>query len=151
MTIKNVIPEFRIPVNKFALMVQPAVGEITLVSIGGLEQELDAPELPDRTVRSGGRGKPVETDIVQPMHITTEVLLMEAWWTLCSGSLPGYLKQGTLIQFDESGLIPRKSWLLPNSWLKKRVHSDLELENDGDMSTITWTLQADDISILPGL
>lgn len=148
MTIKNVIPEFRIPVNKYAFLAQPGVGEITLVSIGGLEEELDAPELPDRTVRSGGRSKPLETDIVQPMHITLEVVLMETWFGLCKLSLPGYLKIGTLIQFDETGLIPRKSWTLPNCWLKKRAHSDLELENDGDMSTITWTLQADEIRII---
>lgn len=147
MTIKNVIPENRIPVNKYALIVQPGVGEITLVSIGGLEEELDAPELPDRTVRSGGRAKPGETDIVQPMHITEEVNLMEAWYALCKLALPGYLKNGVLVQFDEAGRFPVKRWTLPNSWLKKRAHSDSELENDGDMSTITWTLSYDEIRL----
>jgi len=145
MTIKNVIPENRIPVNKYALIVQPGIGEITLTSIGGLEEELDAPELPDRTVRSGGRAKPGETDIVQPMHITEEVALMEGWYALCKLALPGYLKNGVLVQFDESGRFPVKRWTLPNSWLKKRAHSDSELDNDGEMSTITWTLSYDEI------
>ncbi len=145
MTIKNVIPENRVPVNKYALIVQPGVGEITLTSIGGLEEELDAPELPDRTVRSGGRAKPGSTDIVQPMHITAEVALMEAWYALCKLSLPGYLKLAVLIQFDESGLVPTKRWTLPNVWLMKRLHTDSELENDGDMSTITWTMSYDEI------
>jgi hypothetical protein len=149
MTIKNVIQEVRIPANQYTLTVQPGVGTVVLVSIGGLEKELDAPELPDRTVRSGGRGKPVETDIVQPMHHSAEVAVMELWWGLCENSILGYLKLGVLVQYDASGLIPLKRWQLPNAWLKKMALSDLEMEGDGEMSTITWTLQADDLIALP--
>lgn len=145
MTIKGIIPANRIPVNKYDLVVQPGVGTITLISIGGLEEELDAPEMPDRTVRSGGRAKPGSTDLVQPMHITAEVALMEIWYALCKHSLLGYLKLAVLIGFDETGLIPVKRWTLPGCWLMKRLHSDNELENDGDMSTITWTMSYDEI------
>lgn len=146
--IKNVIQEQRIPVNKFQLIVQPGVGLITVVSLTGLEEELDAPELPDRTVRSGGRGKPVEFDIVQPMHHTAEVALMELWWNLCKYSLLGYIKDGTLSQFNETG-IPAKSFFLPNLWISKRAHTDLELENEGEMSAITWTMKADELMPMP--
>ena len=144
LAIKNQIQELRIPVNKFQLIVQPGVGQITVISLTGLEEELDAPELPDRTIRSGGRSKPVEIDVVQPMHHTSEVLLMEAWWNLCKYSVAGYLRLGMLIQMNETG-IPTKRWTLPNIWIKKRAHSDLELENDGEMATITWTMQTDQI------
>jgi hypothetical protein len=145
MAIKNVIQVNRYPVNKYSLVVQPGVGQILLVSISGLEEELDAPELPDRTVRSGGRSKPIEFDGVQPMHHTQEVLVMETWWGLCKLSLLGYLKLASLIHFDESGLIPTRKFTLPNIWVSKRAHTDQELENDGDMNTITWTFKADQI------
>lgn len=146
MAIKNVIQELRIPVNKFQLTVQPGVGLLTLVSTTGLEEELDAAELPDRTMRSGGRSKPLEFDMVQPMHHAIEVLSMETWFRLCKMSLPGYLKTGILIHQNESN-IPTKRFTLPNLWIKKRAHSDLELENAGDMATITWTIQTDQILV----
>lgn len=142
--IKNVIKENRVPVNKFKLVVQPGVGEITLVSVSGIEEELDATELPDRTVRSGGRSKPFEPEIVQPMHHDIEVLAMESWYNMCKFTLPGYLKIGVLIQFDEYGF-PRRKYTLQSLWIKKRVHSDLELDNEGEMSVLTWTLSADQL------
>lgn len=144
MQIKNVIQEQRIPVNKYQLIIQPGIGLITVTTLTGLEQELDQAEMPDRTTRSGGRGKQVEFDITQPMHHTAEVALMEAWWILCKNSLPGYLKTGVLIQLSEASL-PALSWALPNLWIGKRGHRDLEMENDGEMSDFTWTMKADDL------
>lgn len=144
MAIKNVLFPNRVPVNKYMLMIQPGVGAPVFTAIGGLEEELDAVELPDRTTRSGGRSKQVEFDVTQPMHHDVDVAAMEAWYLLGKQSLPGYLKQGTLIHQDEYGL-PRKRYTLVNLWVKKRVHSDLEMDNDGEMSTITWTMQCDRI------
>ena len=145
MAIKNVIDENRIQVNKYLLDLQPGVGSVLLTAISGLEEELDSVELPDRTTRSGGRKKPVEFEVTQPMHHDLEVAKMEAWYIQCQDPVsPLHLKVGSLIQFDQQGL-PRRKFTLLNVWNRKRVHSDLELENDGDMATITWTLQADEI------
>ena len=144
MAIKNVLKPNRVQVNKYQLTVQPGVGSVLFISIGGLEEELDAVDLPDRTSRSGGREKPVEFEVVQPMHHDLEVLAMEVWWRMCKNTLPLYLKLGILVCFDEWG-VPRRKYTLPNIWISKRKHSDLELDNDGEMATITWTLKADQV------
>jgi hypothetical protein len=144
MSIKNVVQPNRVQVNKYQLIVQPGVGSVLLVSIGGLEEELDKVDLPDRTSRSGGREKQGETEIVQPMHHDLEVLAVETWYRMCKNTLPLYLKLGILMIFDEWGS-PRKRYTLPNCWLSKRKHADLELDNDGEMATITWTMNYDQI------
>jgi hypothetical protein len=148
MSIKGVLKVNREQVNKYQLTIQPGVGAIVLVSIGGLEQELDSTALPDGTVRSGGRGKPGETDIVQPAHHKLEVLAMELWWSLCKNTLPGYLKLGTLVYFNEYGL-PGSKYTLPNIWIKKRKSSDMDLGNEGDMATLTWSISYDDVIPVP--
>jgi hypothetical protein len=145
MTIKNVIQENRAQINKFELTVLPGVGTPVFTSVSGLEEELDASELPDRTVRSGGRKKPVEFDVVQPAHHEAEVAAMEQWYKDGQDPVqPGHLKTGILTIFDTEGS-PRRVRTLPNLWNKKRVESDLDLEDDGAMHTITWTLQCDEI------
>lgn len=145
MAIKDVIEENHAQVNKYALSILPGVGSPVFISISGLEEELDATEMPDRTVRSGGRKKPVEFDVVQPAHHDVEVAAMEQWYVDCQDPVqPGHLKVGMLTIFDQQGR-PRRKRTLVKLWNKKRVETDLELENDGDMATITWTLQCDEI------
>lgn len=143
--IKGILDENRVQTNKYDLMFQPGPGLITFTSIGSMEEELDASELPDRTVRSGGRKKPGTTDLVQPMHHDLEVLAMKVWWLECQDKVsPLHLKIGTLIIYDQSGL-PRVRHTILNCWLSKRVLPDLELEGDGDMGTYTWTMNYDEI------
>jgi hypothetical protein len=145
MSIKGVIKENRVQTNKFTALIQPGVGQVLFTAMSGLEEELDAVELPDRTMRSGGRKKTIEFDATQPMHHDIEVLSMEAWYRECQDPVsPLHLKIMTLILWDQQGL-PRRRVTLFNVWVKKRVHSDLELEGDGEMGTITWTLQADEL------
>lgn len=144
MAIKSVLKVNRVQVNKFKLTISPGVGSPLFTTISGLEEELDTVDLPDRTSRSGGREKQIEFEVQQPMHHDLEVVAMEVWYRMCKASLPLYLKLGVLILFDEWG-IPRKKYTLPNLWISKRSHSELDLDNDGEMSTITWTLKADQI------
>lgn len=144
MAIKNVLKTNRVQVNKFQLTIQPGVGAPLFTTISGLEEELDTVDLPDRTSRSGGREKQLEFEVGQPMHHDLEVLAMEAWYRMCKATLPLYLKLGVLVLFDEWGM-PRRKYTLPNLWISKRAHSELELDNDGEMSIITWTLKADQI------
>jgi hypothetical protein len=145
MAIKNIIEENRIQTNKFVIDWQPGVGEITLISVGELEEELDSSELPDRTVRSGGRKKPIEFDVVQPAHHddSGEVQAMEQWYVDCQDPVAAdHLKIGTYTKFDQQGG-PRRTISLDNCWLSKKVESESDLDNDGDMATITWTVRAD--------
>lgn len=145
MSIKNVIQENRVQTNKYQALIQPGVGQVLFTAISGLEEELDAVELPDRTMRSGGRKKTIEFDVTQPMHHDVELIGMEAWYEECQDPVsPIHLKIMALIIFDSQGF-PRRRVTLFNVWIKKRAHSDLELEGDGEMGTVTWTLQADEL------
>lgn len=143
MAIKGIFLPNRIPVNKFSLNIQPGIGTPVFVSVGEFSPELDSVDLPDRTARSGGRVKPIEFDVVQPMHHDIEVKLMELWYNLCKNTLPGYLKLGIFILFDEYG-IPHRKTTLPNLWISGKKSSGGDIDNDGDMATITWTMKADD-------
>jgi hypothetical protein len=143
MAIKNVLQENRIQMNKFSLSFQPGVGEVTLMSVGELEEELDTVDLPDRTTRSGGRKKQIEFDVVQPAHHDIEVAAMEAWYVDCQDPVaPDHLKVGTYTRFDQQGT-PRRTVTLDNCWLSKKVESESDLDNDGEQATITWTVKAD--------
>lgn len=145
MAIKNVIQENRIQMNKFSFQAQPGVGAITLVSIGELAKELDKADLPDRTSRSGGRVKQATTELVQPAHHDLEVLAMDAWFAECQDPVtPTHLKIVTIVKFDQAGL-PRRVLTLTNCWLSNKVESEMDLDNDGDQATITWTLEYDNI------
>lgn len=143
MAIKNVIQENRIQMNSYSVDISPGVGNIMFVSVGALDDELDKTELPDRTMRSGGRGKPFEFDVVQPAHHDVEVALMEAWWADCQEPVaPDYLKILTYTKYDGRGS-PRRQLVCNNAWISKKSESESDLNNEGDMATITWTIQVD--------
>lgn len=144
MAIKNVLKPNRVQANKFQLTIQPGIGAPTFTKISGLEEELDKVDLPDRTSRSGGRSKPLEFEVEQPMHHDVEVAQMEAWYAMCKATLPGHLKLGILVLFDEWG-VPRRRRTLTNLWVGKRKDTDQDLNDEGAMSTITWTLHADEM------
>jgi hypothetical protein len=143
-SIKGVLDGNRVQVNKFQLFIAGVSLPPVFTRISGLEVELDAIDLPDRTTRSGGREKPLEFEVDQPMHHTVELLSMEAWWLMCANTVPGYIRVGALVMYDEYGFA-RKTGTLTGMWISKRSHSDLDLDNDGDMAIITWTIKADDL------
>jgi len=150
MSIKGVLQSNRVQVNKFELMIVPLTFPKPLFTrISGLEMELDTVDLPDRTTRSGGREKQVEFEVDQPMHHVIEVVAMEGWWKQCVNTLPLYLKIGTLLILNEY-LGRSQKFMLYNLWLSKRSQSDLDLDNDGDMAIITWTMKADSFYMVPG-
>lgn len=146
MGFKNVISENRIQVNKYTITFQPNVGEVLFTTIGALEAELDKADLPDRTSRSGGRTKPIEFDVTQPMHHDEgQVQAMENWWDDCQDPVaPDHLKVGTLVLFDQQGA-PRKSYTLINAWLFKQGTPELDMDNDGEQALITWSISIDDV------
>jgi hypothetical protein len=140
---KNIIPANRVQLNKYMLTIEPAVGQILATSIGGLEEEIDAAELPDRTKRSGGRSKSVTFDIKVPSHDLSNVA-MRVWYEQCKAALLGYLKIGTLVIFTEFGS-PGLTRTFYNMWISKCSEPDLEMENEGTMHVTTWTIEADEI------
>lgn len=153
MAIKGIIDQDYVPVNKFTLTIADQFTPLPMVftKISGIEEELDTVELPDRTVRTSGRPKPIEFEVTQPMHHEKERLQMELWFAHCQDPVsPTYKKIGTLNMSHQSGGgllggIP-VAYFMEGLFITKRSLPDLDLENDGDMAEITWTLKADTIT-----
>jgi len=141
---KGAISPDHIPVNKYRLVVA-GLPPITAVEIGGLEDELETVDLPDRTRATGGNRKTVEFTLSIPAHHTIERLAMEAWFQEGQDPvLPSYKKAATLILISLSGQ-GFASYTLPGLFVQKRVTPDLEMANEGDMATIEYSMSADDV------
>lgn len=79
------------------------------------------------------------------MHHVVEQAAMEVWLREAQDPVsPAYKKPATLIHRSLSGETLRTYTLL-GVWVKSRALPDLELENEGEMAVVEFTLQADDV------
>lgn len=141
---KGVIAPDHIPKNKYQLLVS-GLPPITFTAVGGLEEELETVDLPDRTRASGGNTKPVEFTVRMPTHHVTERIAMENWYAECQDPvLPTYKKVGTLVKQSISSLAT-VAYILQGLFVSKRATQDLEMENEGELDEIEWTMSADQI------
>jgi len=141
---KGVIEEGHIPVNNWQLIILGGP-LLTITEQSGIEDELETTELPDRTVVSGGNRKAIEFDITMPEHHTVEQVFMESWFKESQDPVsPTYKKIGTMISYDINGNVARTMSLI-GAFPKKRVQSDREMANEGEMATVTWTISVDDV------
>ena len=147
MSLRGTIRSNHMPVNNFRLVVV-GLPPLTPVSIGELESELETVMLPDRTVVSGGNTKPGETDIAIPAHHDIEIFAMELWLRGSKDPVnPAYKLPATVLLNRLAGGIPR-TFSLPGLFPKKRVTPALEMDNEGDMAVIVYTLSYDDVVLL---
>lgn len=141
---KGVIKPDHIPINKFQFLVLGLV-DLMLTEIGGIEDELQVTELPDRTMASAGYRNSTEMTIKLPMHHTVEMAAMELWYRESQDPVsPGYKKTATLVHRSLSGDIER-TYTLTGVFPKKRTLPDLELANEGEMAETEWELSVDDV------
>ncbi len=140
---KGDIQSSHIAANNYELLF-PTLPRLTPVSIGGLEEELDTVELPDRTKASGGDTRAVETDIAIPAHHHIEIAAMEAWFREGQDPVtPTYKKVGSLvIKSHVTGALPR-TFALFGVFVTKRATPDLEKGGDGEEVDYTYTLSID--------
>ena len=147
MAIKSVLLPDIVQVNKYQLLIV-GMPPMTFTAISGIEEELDTVELPDRTVASGGRTKPVEFDVTQPAHHIIERLAMESWFSMCKDPvLPLHKRVATLLLFSQTNLM-QVSYMLMGLFPSKRGLPDLEMENEGEMGTLVWTMKADEMLLV---
>ena len=141
---KGAIQSDHIPVNKYELLV---VGMIPFdfTEVGGIEDELQTTELPDRTRASGGNRGPTEITVQLPTHHFAQQAAMELWYRESQDPVsPVYKKPGSLILKSISGG-SLKTYSLIGMFPTKRATPDLEMANEGEMATIEWTISADDM------
>lgn len=141
---KGVLDPDHIAVNNYQFLVLGLL-PLTPTEIGGMDDELETTDLPDRTRASGGNRKASEITIMLPAHHTVEQAGMELWLRESQDPvLPTYKKTVTLVMTSISGNNSR-SWTLVGVFPTKRSTPDLEMENEGELATIEWTLSVDDI------
>lgn len=148
MSLKASLKPDHIPVNKYTLSIV-GILPLTFTSISGLEEEIDTVELPDRTKATGGNTKPVEITLMQPLHHTAEYLAMEAWFLEAQDPVTStYKKVATLTLQSGTGAI-RRTYTLLGCWVSKRKTPDLEMENEGELAAVEWTMQIDQVIPVP--
>lgn len=144
---KAVLNPDHMPLNNYELLVV-GLPQMILTAVSGLEEEIQRIELPDKTVASGGRTDSTEFTITVPMHHPVENAALEFW--LSEGKdpvLPSYKKAATLIYKSISGTVT-KTYTLLGVWVQKRTLPDAEMDNEGEMATVEFTLSVD--QIIPG-
>jgi hypothetical protein len=144
MPAKGTIKPDHIPVNKFMLLVA-GLPPLTILKASGIEEELETVDLPDRTRASGGSTKPVTFDVATPLHHVVEQAAWEAWYKEAQDpTWPTAKKVGTLVLQSISGAVFR-SFSLLGLFVHKRALPELDMANEGELATVTWTLSADDV------
>jgi len=141
---KGVIETDHIPSNNWQLIV-PTAPPLIITEQSGIKDELETTDLPDRTRASGGNRKATEFDITMPAHHAVEQAFMELWFRESQDPVsPGYKKVATLVQFGISGTVKR-TWSLTGVFPTARELGDQEMNNEGEMMTVKWSMSADDI------
>lgn len=141
---KGDIQPDHIPVNKYQLLIL-GLPPMVFTEVGGIEQEISAIDLPDDTVASGGKTRPVEFTVSVPEHHIVEQAAMESWFAEGQDPVsPTYKKSGTLIKQSGTGNILR-TYSIVDAWVSRRATPDLDMANDGDMATTEYTIRADDL------
>lgn len=143
--VKGKLMADHIPLNKYKLTVL-GLPALTITKITGLEEELEVVDLPDRTKATGGTTKAVEFEIETPMHHLLEQAVWEAWYKEGQDPVsPTYKKVANLEHSSGTGKIVR-SYSLVGMFVRKRKTPDLEMKNEGELATVTWSCCADEVT-----
>lgn len=141
---KGAIKEDHIPTNNYQLLLL-GLPPITVVTLSGIEDELQTVELPDRTQASGGNRTATEFTIGVPMHHLIEQAALELVFKEGQDPVtPTYKKTGTLIHKSITGTLLR-TFTLVGAFVSKRALPDLEMNAEGEQAIVEWTIKVDDI------
>lgn len=145
---KGAIKPDHMPVNNYQLLIL-GFPPLTFTKISGLEDEIEKAKMPDRTVASGGNRAASEIVASMPLHHKAEQLIMETWFRESQDPvLPTYKKTGTLIVRSISGLVV-SARALSGVWPFKRKDADMEMDNEGEIALVEWSISIDDVKPLP--
>lgn len=141
---KGVLNPDHIPLNNYSLRVS-GMPAFVFTAVSGVEYELEAVDLPDRTAASGGHTKTIEFTATLPMHHTREQQAMERWFMDSHDPVaPNYKKNGTLVLTSISGMTV-KSYLLEGIFPCNQKLPDLEMSNEGELQTVEWKFKGDSL------
>ena len=144
MPLKNKIEPDHIPLNKYALTIV-GIGEVVFTTVSGLETEVAAIDLPDRTKATGGQISSAELTVTVPMHHSASIAIMNLWHQEAQDPVTiTYKKGGVLRHISGTGDISR-TYMLVGAWCSKQKLPDLSFEDDGGMAEVEFTIQVDTV------
>jgi hypothetical protein len=135
-----------IPNNKFILSIpELGVGDLKIIEVSGIEQELETVELPDKTVATSGRAGIIEFTIKIPAHEDGSIAAINRWFMGCRGNVASdYKKDGTLTLQNTFGTTV-SSWTISGMFPTKRTLPELNSSGAGDLTMAEWAFKADDV------
>lgn len=141
---KGAIQPNHVSKNNFEMQVI-GLPPITFIEVGDIPEQVDKVDLPDRTRASGGTKQAGEFSVMVPSHHDVEVAAMEAWYKEAQDPVaPTYKKSGVLIKKGIDGSVIR-TYTFTGLWVSERNMTSVALENEGEMDTIEYLLNFDDI------
>lgn len=141
---KGAIQPNHVSKNNFELQVI-GLPPVTFIEVGDIPEQVDKVDLPDRTRASGGTKQAGEFSVMVPSHHDVEVAAMEAWYKEAQDPVaPTYKKSGVLIKKGIDGSVIR-TYTFTGLWVSERNMTSVALENEGEMDTIEYLLNFDDI------
>lgn len=151
MPLKGLIQPDHIPVNKYELIVVGIPIAIAFTTISGMEIEVPAVDLPDRTKATGGQLGTTQFTAQVPMHHTAQTAALETWFFECQDPVsPLYKKAATLTHLSGTGNISRGYSAL-GIWISKRKLPDLAWADDGEMAVQEYTFEVDSLLPIPAI
>jgi len=143
MVMKGSVQPNHAPKNNFELIVV-GLPPILFTEVGGIENEIEFVDMPDRTQASGGNTKGSEFPVKLFEHHTVERAAMDLWFAEGKDPVnPTYKKVGTLIKRGIDGSVVSTQTLI-GLCIKKRKTDDLDLANEGEPAMVEYTMWADD-------
>ncbi len=146
MALQGSILTDHVPVNSFRITITGvgASGQTFFFSdLSGIETEVEAIDLPDRTKASGGQTLPSEFTGKTPLHHAVERAALNTWFKEGQDPVKStYKKTATLIHKTISGSKQGK-YTIRGLWITKRKLPDLDTTNAGDIALIEWTFSLD--------
>lgn len=124
------------------------VFEFTPIETGELSDEIKAVDLPDDTRGTGGRKKATQLTFKVPAHHEKLVAALRSWFAEGVGIVsPGYKKVVTLTVESGTGerVLVRN---LFGCWLSKQVVMATSMQGDGQMMTIEFTMEIDEVGLV---
>ncbi len=148
MSLKGTIQPDHIPVNKYSL-VAVGVPPITFTSISGLETEVAAIDLPDRTKATGGQVSAGDFEAMVPMHHSIEIAAMDVWYREAQDPVSLTYKKAAVLEHRSGSGEILQAYALVGLWVHARKLPDLSHADDGAMAQVEYTLCFDSCTELP--
>ena len=145
MPLKGLIQPDHMPIKKFR-MKPLGLLDIVVITMSGLEKELETTALPDRTEQSSGNTKAGEFTMTTALHHEAEMAALNLWFKAGQDPvLPGNKLPCTFSITSISGDASRDVAMV-GVRIKKKKYPDVDMNDEGTLAVCEWTLGYDDWS-----